>query len=127
MQEMLYDRTHEWHSTPLETVALIAMLIGIVLVVRTFSGTPVGIIFACVAFLGYIFDAHLYIPAAISIAIMCTWVSWWRSGRSPDHIQHPWPKLLLDMSSPAGDSCSTSWAALPRTTANRARSRTRSG
>ena len=97
MQEMLYDRTHEWHSTPLETVALIAMLIGIVLVVRTFSGTPVGIIFACVAFLGYIFDAHLYIPAAISIAIMCTWVSWWRSGQSPDKLQHPWPKLLLDM------------------------------
>jgi hypothetical protein len=94
---MLYDRTHGWHSTPLETVALIAMLIGIVLVVRTFSGTPVGIIFACVAFLGYIFDAHLYIPAAISIAIMCTWVSWWRSGRSPDKLRHPWPKLLLDM------------------------------
>jgi uncharacterized membrane protein YjdF len=102
VREMLYDRTHGWHSTPLETVALIAMLIGIILVVRTFSGTPVGIIFAGVAFLGYIFDAHLYIPAAICLAIFCTWVSWWRSDRNPDRYQQSWPKLLLDMTIAGG-------------------------
>jgi hypothetical protein len=94
---MLYDRTHGWHSTPIETVALFAMLIGIVLVVRSFSGTPVGVIFATIAFVGYLFDAHLYIPAAICIAIACTWVSWRRAGRVADPYHRSWPTLLLDM------------------------------
>jgi hypothetical protein len=102
VRELLYDRTHGWHSTELETVALIAMLIGIILIVRSFSGTPVGIIFATIAFVGYVFDAHLYIPAAISIAILCTYVSWQNSGRDTDRYRRPWPTLLLDMAIAGG-------------------------
>jgi hypothetical protein len=97
VRELLYDRTHGWHSTAIETVALVIMLIGIILLVRSFSGTAVGIIFSIVAFVGYLFDAHLYIPAAISIAIFHTHLSWRSSGRDPDRYRRAWPTLLLDM------------------------------
>jgi hypothetical protein len=55
------------------------------------------VIFATIAFVGYLFDAHLYIPAAICIAIACTWVSWRRAGRVADPYHRSWPTLLLDM------------------------------
>ena len=73
------------------------MLIGIVLVVRTFSGTPVGIILSIVAFVGYLFDAHLYIPAAMSIAILHTYLSWRRSGRDTERYRRRWQTLSLDI------------------------------
>lgn len=97
MRELLYDRTHGWHSTTVETVALFIMLVGIILLVRAFSGTAVGVIFSVVAFLGYLFDAHLYIPAAISIAVLHTYVSWRRTGRSAERFRRQWQTLTVDM------------------------------
>jgi hypothetical protein len=97
VRDLLYDRTHGWHSTPLETIILIALLVGIVLVVRTFSGTPVGIIVAAVAFIGYVFDNHFYIPGAVAIAVLCTWVSARRSAADADRHRRNWPALLFDL------------------------------
>ena len=102
MRDLIYERTHEWHATPIESVALASMLLGIVLLVRKFSGTPVAAIFATIAFVGYVFDAHLYIPAAVSIAVICTYVSWRRSGRDTAQFQRRWQTLTLDMSLAGG-------------------------
>lgn len=97
MRELLYDRTHGWHSTPIETIALAGMLVGIVLLAGRISGKPVGLIFAVVAFLGYLFDAHLYVPAAILIAVIRTFFSWRRRGMSINHHARQWSTLLLDL------------------------------
>jgi hypothetical protein len=102
VRDLLYDRTHGWHSTPLETIILVGILIGIVVAVRSFSGTPVGIIVAVVGFIGYVFDAHFYIPGAVAIAVLCTWFSARRADPGAERYRRSWPALLLDMSIAGG-------------------------
>src|SRR5690349_17997331 len=82
MTDLLYDRSHHWPISTTESVLLFIVLLGIILTVRPVTGSAVGVVCAFIGFAGFIFDAHIYIPIALFIATLATWLVW-RHGSKP--------------------------------------------
>ena len=67
---------------------LVLVIGGIVVLTRSVEGTATALLMGALGFVGYLFDAHLYIPLAILLAVTLTFVRY-RWPRSPDAAPLP--------------------------------------
>ena len=89
MTSLAFSRTPHLPLSFEGWVWLVLVIAGIVVLTRAVEGTPTALLMGALGFVGYLFDAHLYIPLAILLAVALTFVRYrWR--RSP--IAAPMPR-----------------------------------